>query len=369
MRKVVRPIKKPIMKNYSIKISFLPILLLLITSTATAQYDGSFDDIYFNRSISAQSSALGKSSKALSDNAFSIYANSALLGFQDSYLASFSTSSPYYTLENGKFNFYGIGGKLINNISVGITHLNFDTGESRDQQLTTLSFIYQPIEKLSLGANIQRFTLDAGTRRDEVGNVIGDATSNQYYFDLTSSYILPINLSFAEESSLKLGFTFENIFQQAIDVGFGSTNSKIELPSIITIGARNKLYWNQISEFFLVKNISLHLLAEYQEVINYKYKTRFSLGSQLGLNDYINLRIGYYIQNNDDFNIATNKSSISDLTYGAGANFPLSRFMNLDKKFILSIDFTRMQQPLYTTDNQFNIGKFSTFSASVKVDI
>jgi hypothetical protein len=89
---------KPNMKNYPIKISFLPILLLLLTSTATAQYDGAFDEIYFNRSISAQSSALGKSSKALLDNAFSIYANSALMGFQDSYVASYSASSPYYIL-------------------------------------------------------------------------------------------------------------------------------------------------------------------------------------------------------------------------------------------------------------------------------
>jgi len=103
--------------------------------------------------------------------------------------------------------------------------------------------------------------------------------------------------------------------------------------------------------------------------MNYKYKTRFSLGSQFGLNDYIKLRIGYFIQNNNDFNIATNKSTISDFTYGAGANIPLSKFMNLHKKFVFSIDFTRMQQPIYTTDNQFNIGKFSTFSTSVKVII
>ena len=357
------------MKYSTVKTSLILILFVFLTIPATAQYDGSYEDFYFVRSVSAQSSALGRSSVALSDNAFSIYSNSSLLVFQESYVASYSFSAPFYVVEDASYKFFGIGGRIINNFFIGISHLDYDTGLSFRQGLTTLALAYQVKKSASLGINIQRFNIWYGIIFDDTAPEVTKIRSSEHYLDLTSSYIVPIQLQFADEVSLLIGFTFENVFQQSIDYNKSWISLDTELPSIITFGVNNKWSWNNLSDFFLMKNISLNLLAEYQEILRYKYRTRFSLGSQLGLNDYLKLRVGYFTQNINEYIPSTNEYSLSDFTFGVGANIPLSKFINLNKKLILSIDFTTRQRPLYTNRVWRNSGTFSTVNASLKADI
>lgn len=228
-----------------------------------------FSNIYFDRSVSAQSSALGRSSKALPDNAFSIHSNSSLLGFQNGYLVAYSKSTPFYTLENATFNYYAVGGRIINEFFIGIGHLDYNNGQDWKEQLTTLAFIYRLKNNLSLSTNIKRFVFEQGDFTDEQGLPAGKGeTSKRYYFDFTSSYLLPFKTPVADKISLLLSFTFENIFRQEVHIG----DIRVELPSIISVGANNKYVWNDVSNFFLIKNISLSLIAEYQEVIDYEYK-------------------------------------------------------------------------------------------------
>ena len=114
-----------------IKISLLLFLFCLFTQPSVAQYDGSFSDIFFRRAYSAQSAALGRSSVAIIDDAFSVHYNSSLLGFREGYSVSYSNSSPFYVLSDAIFNYYGAAGNIYGKFAAGISHLDFSTGKTR----------------------------------------------------------------------------------------------------------------------------------------------------------------------------------------------------------------------------------------------
>lgn len=349
-------------------IFFTLLLIYFQPAKGIAQYDGSFEYIFFDRSYSAQSAALGRISTPITDDAFSVHYNSALLSFQNEYTVSFSHTSPFYRMKNANFNYYGITAPILDRFSLGVGHLDLKFNASGEQKLSTLAFVYEPVRNFSIGANLRRLYLDIGYRSDVTGRSLGEIVSKRIYFGLSSSIRIPHKSLIAPKSILTLGATFDNIFQQSIGLGSrGSSN--FELPSVLTLGAANKFIWRGLDNGPLIKRISFNLLAEYQNVLNYQYKTRLSLGTQLGLNRIVMLRVGYFFQTTNDFGAPINKSRINAFTYGVGVNVPFSEIIKLDETLILSLNFTRLQQPLFTNKNLWNIGKFSTFSGSVRLKI
>ena len=210
-----------------------------------------------------------------------------------------------------------------------------------------------------------------GDRTDSAGNLIDEMTSSQFYFDITSSFLINYHIPNVDESSITLGLTFDNPLRQGIEMpgDVNNRNVEVELPSVITIGAQNSFSWNNVGNSYLTKNISVGVVAEFREVLEYEYATRISLGTQVSLNDIIVLRAGYFTHNTDDFGQPENKSRIHDLTYGAGTNIPLSKLFETKAEIVLSLDFVHMQQPLFTTDNPFDIGNFTTVSGSIVVQL
>lgn len=340
--------------------------MILLWLPVKAQYDGSFNTLYFNRSIDAKSESMGSITASFFNNAFSVHQNSSLIGFQDGYGISYSYSSPYYLNKNGRFDYTGFSAKLFKNIAFGVSRYTYkDPDNALEQRLSTLAIIYKFNQSFSIGLNGRLLYWSQGNRTDETGSFLKEAVSKKLYFDITSSAKFPYSFS-RINAHLIAGITFENIFYQQMKLNFGSIDSSIELPAIITISANNEFSWDSGIEFILIKNISLNILGEYQNVINYGYKTRYSIGSQISLNKILEIRAGYYYETNNDYGFTVNKSYLSEFTYGIGANIPLSNILNIDKSFSLSIDFTKMQQPLYTTRNLFGIGDFTMISAALK---
>jgi len=354
-----------------IKTCFILILFCLLSQPSLAQYDGSFSEIFFRRVYSAQGAALGRSTVSFPDHAFSVHYNSSLLGFREGYSVSYSHSSPFYILKDANINYFGAAGTIFGPISAGVSHLDFSTGEiSGDKKITTLALVYKPFKNFAVGSNIRRFHVDLGDRTDSAGNLIDEVTRNQLYFDLTSSLLINYHIPNVDESSITLGLTYENPLQQGIDLpsGVGNRNIDVELPSVITIGAQNSFRWTDVGDSYLTKNITVGLVAEFREILEYEYETRISLGTQVSLNDIIVLRGGYFTHTTEDFG-ADNKSRIDDFTYGAGTNIPLSSLFQGTADITLSLDFVHMQQPLFTTDNPLDIGKFTTVSGSLVIEL
>ena len=353
-------------------VRFAPVLFsifLFLCHPAKAQYDGSFDGLYFGRSIDAKSASLGSISRSITNRAFSVHQNAALLGFQEGYSAGYSYSSPFYNFSSfdRSLNYFGISAKPLQKFAFGISSFALKNAGMSTDRLSTLALVYQISDNLSLGSNVRQFALDLGERTDEQGNNL-ESSFSQWYIDFTFATRFPYQLEGAD-ARFSTGLTLENIFRQVLDLT-GSTsgqNTQIELPSIVTVAVNNALVWESGSNFLLTENFSWNLLGEYQNVINHDFRTRFSLGTQVGFNDILFLRAGYFYETLNDLNSSENKSSLSEFTYGLGLDLPAHKITGLSREMILSVDFVRLQQPLLTKNNIFNFGNYSTISVALRI--
>ncbi len=364
--------------------SYYSAFLLLIMffgpyQSAKAQYNGTFNALYFGRSIDAKTAALGSINTAVLNNAFVIHQNSSLLSFQEGYSIGYSHSSPYYLAEDSEFNYFGLSAKPFKHFAFGISRFTYEN-DFNTLKLSTIAVAYTFNRNYSIGINFRN--LKWQYKRRIVCFGIGfipcpptnyEGEFGQWYLDFTTS--ARFHYPFLDEQATFIaGLTFENVFQQTMDVKLFGQQSKIELPTIITFGFNNQFVWNAGNNF-LNEHISLSILGEYQVITNYDYRTRFSLGTQFGLNNILFLRAGYFHETLRTISVTPNifydnsdsRASLSEFTYGIGANIPVSKAFNIEQKIILSIDYTQMPQPRYPDSEIYDAGNFSTVSFSLRV--
>jgi len=354
-------------KNKTLLIHCLLIFtLLLLAPVSNAQYDGSFAGMYFSRAISAQSDALGMTRSTMPDKAFTVHNNSALLGFQDGYSASYSRSSKLYLVNESNFQYVGLAGRITNRFAAGISHLRFNLMDSDYESISTLALVYKLTDFISLGANARQISID-------YSNLSGSSIVpieypiKQLYFDVTSGVIIPIEISGTLNSELKMGLTLGNILGQSLEID--GIDMEVELPSVAVLGMQGHVTLPGVESSFFAETISLDAVIELQEVFNYDYFSRLSVGFQVGLNELIFLRGGYYYQNIDDFDDPDSKSAFNEFTYGVGVNIPFSKLLQTQTDIRLSMNYVNMQQPLFTKSNPFDIGRYSTFNISLSITL
>jgi hypothetical protein len=350
-----------------LKILFITSLLFITTGTivpsAYAQYDGSFDGIYFLRSISAQSTALGMTRSTMPDKAFTIHNNSSLLGFQEGFSASYSTSNQYFIADDTDIQFIGLSGFISDKFALGISHLRFNYN-SIDQSISTLALIFKPSNLISLGVNARRLSIAFISDSFSFSNPEGQ----QLYLDLTSSANIPFELSGALNSSLKVGLTLNNISRQSLVFGLGNDNFELitEIPSVAVLGIQGHIMMPGIESSIIADKFSLDAIVELQEVFNYDYFSRLSFGFQLGLNELVNLRVGHNQYNTNDYGFPdSNKSTINQFTYGAGLNIPISSLFRIQKNINLTIDYVKLEHPQVSRRPVFDIGNYETLNISL----
>lgn len=257
---------------------FLLIICLVFLSALSlkAQYDGSFDAVFFNRFTDAKSESLGGIGKSIFNNSFSVHQNSSLLGFQDGYNVSYSYSSPYYVLDDGRFNYIGVSVKPFTKVALGISRYTFNSGVSIVQGLSSFALVYKINGKVSVSANVRELYVDMGDRTDEQGNFLGEGIAKQRYVDVAATGILPYSLSGAD-AKLISGITFENIFQQSMEYSFGEFSTNIGMPAIFTGSLNNELAWEGIDTILLPTNLYFNVASEYQAITNRaSFKSHYS---------------------------------------------------------------------------------------------
>jgi len=332
--------------------------------TAAAQYDGSFDGIYFHRTFSPKSEALGRSGVAVLDNAFSLQTNSSLVGHMSGYSLSYSYSNPYYGAEDGTFQFVGLTADIGQRFAFGLSEAKLQRSDSDFDRIRTVSLILKPIRSTAISVDARNLSMNY-TNPIGVGVQVFD--SDQWYLNLNASYAATYTTPLNHDSKFVGGIRLENVFRNKLSL---PNNVDIELPQVATVGFSNTMTLFKRDVHHWAKYVDVSLIAEYSDVLNSDYNTRLSAGTELDLSGYIKARVGYLSHTNNDLGFpAVNKDEIKEVTYGFGAMLPISQIAGISRDIRLQIDYARMQQPLFTNTNPFNIGEFTMWSASLKVQL
>lgn len=328
--------------------------------TLLAQYDGSYDGIYFNRSFSPKSEALGRSGVAVLDNALSLQTNSSLVGHMSGYSMSYSYSNPFYLFEDGTFQFFGLTADIGGRMAVGISDAKLQMNDSEYNRLQTISMIFKPIQSTAVSVDARRFT----TRFPmTVGSQ--DTEAEQWYMNLNASYAKSYSVAFLTNATVIGGVRVENVLNREMNIA----NTRIDLPQIATIGISNSMNIYERKAQRFNRYVRLAVVAEYSDVLNSEYNTRVSAGSELDISGYIKGRVGYLTHNTNDLGHALNKDTIRELTYGLGIAIPVSALLGFHTNMYLECDVSRMQQPIFTKNDNPNIGMFTLISTSLKIQL
>lgn len=354
--------------------SLLFTTLIAVAPNLFAQYEGTFNGIYFFRSVSAQSAALGMTRSTMPDKAFTVHNNSSLIGFQEGVAASYSTSYNYYIADETDIQYIGISSRITDKFALGISHLRFNYGYnigSRTNQvsstdynhsISTVALIYRLSDFISLGANTRRFSFSYISNSPYVLN----EQSEQVYFDLTSSMDLPFELASALKSSLTIGLTWSNITSSSLKLKeTPGRDNLLELPSVAVIGIQGHITLPGVESSAIADKLSFDVIVELQEVFNYDSLTRFSFGFQLGLNELIYLRLGGSQDKVADNGTGSPSYSINQITYGLGLNLPISKLLKIQKDINLTLDYVNLEQPQLTRNIYFDFERYQTLNISL----
>lgn len=336
------------------KFGLLLILVFLLFVALHADYRGAYHELFFGRQPSSRAEAMGRGYVTIEGDMDTYYYNPAGIANINFMDVKFTTSSPYYGIDKGRYYQLGFGYKLRKYLTIGlnINHLSFGETSYITNEIGVIIREYTPFlsnytlalatplsDALSFGCNINYF----------YANYFDDPHST-LFFDVGTIYKQKLKSFFASESELSFGasvrnFTFSKVNYDSFDE---------ELPVISRIGISYSFIPN-------VDQIIIEVLwqAEYQYLLNYNYRDGLHTGLEIEFFEMIALRCGYYYENIDDYGFPENEDQLSDITYGLGINIPVFKFT--DFPINLQIDYTSLQQVSYTTHN-YNWENFDSFT-------
>ncbi|MEO1437524.1 MAG: hypothetical protein AAFV80_18420, partial [Bacteroidota bacterium] len=163
--------KRLMIRRYRNLVLLLPCLFL--GTAAQAQYFDFFQqEFFFGWLPSARSEAMGQADVAVGGNVATLFRNPAGIGLIERAEANFSTSGPFFALENSNYYFAGgawrfhprfVGALSFNAITVGRSNFQVNIGGDRiptDKPISsnlTFSLAGEAINNLQIGINANFF--------------------------------------------------------------------------------------------------------------------------------------------------------------------------------------------------------------------
>ena len=300
-----------------------------------ANSSGAVGIMFFGRQPSARVEAMGKNFMAFDGSISSAFYNPAALSFNKGISFSYSNSGPYYGLNSAEYNFVGgmYTSEKYGTLGFSFYQYNphfepFSSGLTAFKQkvtLYTVSYATELVPSLHLGINVNIFTLwNKFPPREEILLEIGAINRKGIFPDI--GILKSFNFSRANmEHVINIGSSLFNAtkedFKQTTNIR--GTRDK-ELPVTLRIGASYQSSLNRRTGHYKLNTLSWFLAAEYQEILNSKYRSGLKFGGEITGFEILKLRMGYYreILPFSD-NCSNCKKYLSDFTYGAGIFLPL----------------------------------------------
>jgi hypothetical protein len=357
------------LKKYYIVNRLFLISVIFTILQIYAKYDG-FAVYYFSgRQPSARAEAMGKGYVAVAGDIYSTFYNPAGLCEINGLMFNASYATPFYLLEDATYSFLGIGYKFNRYFIIGLNRWHYNEGlevSYYDENDNFISFFpnistysltigSEPLEDFQIGINTNIF----------FEQVLYYETARTVYFDF--GVIKKFSLFNNDLSKHKLNlagsiinFNHSN-YKREFDFIGREFEIEQDLPVIVRLGCAYEFTLNNSLSSSNPKTLGFLLHTEYQDMLNYNYRTALRFGMELSFLEILFLRSGYYNESvNDLGNPESNKDKLSDFTYGLGIQFPFIKLSNKYKRFNIRIDFTSMPQVSYRKgghdgDNFINI--------------
>ena len=321
------------------------ILMFLLFVTLHADYRDAYSELFFGRQPSSRAEAIGRGYVTIDGEMDAYFYNPAGIANINSMDVKFTTSSPYYLIDKGRYYQFGLGYNLNNSIVIGLNINLMSYGKEFyviDENMFgpfkkvtpyllnyTLTIATSLSDALSVGWNINYFTEN-----------YGDDPHGTFFFDAGTIYKHKLTSFFALENEVSFGASIRNFTFSKVKYD----SDKEALPVISRFGVSYSFLPN------VDKNIIEVLCqAEYQYLLNYGYRDGLHMGLEIEFFKMIALRCGYYYENINDYGFTENEDQLSDITYGLGINLPVQKFT--DFSINLQIDYTSLQQVSYVTYN------------------
>ena len=309
-----------------------------------------FQEFFFDRLPSARIEAMGKILSVSSDSYFASQSNPASIMRTKGLSAFYSHSTPYYLAEDYNFYFGGlsyifsdVGAFAINFMwsEIGNSYFTYPDGTYKkytpSKKLLTASYAREIPGIVKIGFNTNLFIDDFNP----------DKSNNGIFFDLGLLKEFNLYKSSNFEDNVSAGLFAKNIFNQGIDLSNNVVirDLKEYFPSIVRVGISNDLNYFDKSIYTESHLIGLTTAIEYQNVVNFKYRTAVKFGAELSLLNILFARCGYY--NESQLKASNGKGELTDFTYGFGLNMEGSKWIDTNLPLSIMIDYTSLQQPTY----------------------
>jgi len=318
-------------------------------------YHEHFQEFFFDRLPSAKIEAMGKILSVSNDSYFVSQSNPATLVQNKVISAFYSHSAPYYLGKDLQFYYGGLSYNFTNIGAFAINMVWLDMGEfyftdidgnsekvNTSRKILTLSYAREISGLFKLGINSNLFIDDFNPDESYYGS----------FFDLGILKDIHQIKNNTFENKISIGLYIKNIFNQGIDytshVFVRNSDQKEYFPSILRVGISNKLKYFNPAFYKKSHLIGLTTAFEYQNVINYKYKTAIKFGAELSVLDFIIARCGYF--NESQLEASNSKGELTSFTYGFGINLEWSKLLNTNSPFLMTFDYTSLPQPTYIVD-------------------
>lgn len=350
------------------------LIVLSITQVSLSQrvYIETFSEFFYGRQPSARAEALGRSYVAIDNDLSSTFYNPAGIAALEGISISGSYARPYYyLLEDAYYNYFAAAYTFPKYGVIAVSRFYFSynyefvrysspdivIGKTNpDMSLYSVSIASGILKVINIGVNANLFQYNShysGIQNDQRKNTI-----NSYTIDIGLVKNVSINLSENVSSQLKLGSSLYNITTAKFDFYY--------LPVSLRLGAAYSIVYENQVVFPTMKTIQLTLVAEYQNLLNSKYRTTLSSGLELSCLEILSARIGYYSQSLNDYGLSTNSNAINSVTYGIGVHLPLSAITTNAIPISLKFDYTSLPQPVGNKSSQYvHLKNFSVTNLSL----
>jgi hypothetical protein len=357
-------------------ISLFFIFILIPVNFYGSDYQNYQFQFFFGRQPSAKSESMGRALVATNDGAFTAYYNPAGSYFTKGINAAFSHASPYYLATKANYMFYGLSWNIGKFGTIGINQFRFSLGENAlwttgfdptigseyftpSTSMTSLNYSWDMWKNLALGINLNMFS-----------DKIAKKTLQSYPIDfgLMKQVFFKDKKNFSQQ--IRLGLSIKNILGSKVKyespVVMGPAQEEA-LPIILNLGSSYNVHFQRTDKLPNLFIMGITLQVEYQDVLNYEYRSGFKIGTEISIFEILHWRMGYYTIGLNS-NPVNGKKRLEDFTYGFGLFLPVNKLLKHDIPVTISIDMTKLKQPSYIVDfEDWEI--FSVYSFNVGMTI
>jgi hypothetical protein len=342
--------------------------LVVFSGEAHARYRGFAEEAFFGRHVGAAGAGAGGSGVTSSGEIIKAFYNPA--GLADARGLGFCASwaDPDNGLEDGENRYVGGSLRIGEYGTIGLSRYKVAYGNdtrrrpqgsyrivSGKASIVVLTIAEEPVKDLLVGVNVSAFeykpAADMGRSVDEARSFWADAGLIKY-FEMARTQ--------ASAHWLKLGGSLSNFTYSDIHVG----GTYDELPVALRLGAAYEMGWWGLTWEQGLRTVETVAQVEYQNILNYDYRTALRFGGELRLLEILALRLGYESESVDDYAQAENRDRLGSTTYGFGISLPLQKIGGGKVPLRVGLDYARTKRPAYTRDQESEDFKTTTICAS-----